>query len=631
MKKYFIALVAGLLAVSCSQQDDLLVDDGARQELAANAISFGAVMGTSEGADTRAEGETTIAELKDAAGTGFGVFAAHTGINHYADATVSPDFMYNQQVGWDNGNNVWTYTPVKYWPNGEGLGGENESYLSFFGYAPYSDMDGTDPATNPAGYCISGFSQAHAQGDPWLTYRLIPQDNLDKQVDLLYAKQLDMTKPTAGDKVELAFNHALACVGDHVKISADDVMKAGLRYLLTYGPLTRVELVLTEVNITYTLAEKGRLVLWNRDGAANWQPVLSEDLTTQRVHQVTATLPMTLYSYDSSTGIETSVAWEDSGNGVFFIPMNPDVVAQKATISLQYKVLIDGDEHKSSEAVQEVSLDNYATPGNKVALKVNLTAPMPDINTLSLLKGYIATEDLTSYIGKAVDSDGNIEGAPNTAYDDTKEVGIIAQLSQSSDVDSSIPGSRILVMAAVDVPQYGTTNESFFWKTTNGALTGIRDEFIVEYPAWSTFSDGTPGDGTNKRSGKINGYAICSDAANNVAENYAIYTAYNYNLGITGVTAGYGLSGETGAVGHWFLPTVEQMINMGASKYRYDNSNTSNGSYPASGVFASMSGYYWSSSEYNASSAWWFNASSDNCNANNKGTFKCKVRPVFAY
>ena len=365
-KNYFYAIMAAMLTVSCSQQDELMTE---QQRVAdANAIGFSVSMATTGAADTRAEGETTIDELK-ATVDGFGVFAAYTGINRYGDATVTPDFMYNQPVRWDNANDVWSYNPVKYWPNGEGLDGENKHYVSFFGYAPYSDMNGTDPATNPAGYCISGFSQAHAQGDPWLTYRLIPQDYLDKQVDLLYAKQLDMTKPAAGAKVEFAFEHALACVGDKITIQASDVLKNELKDLA--GTANKVDLVIAGVDITYTLAEKGRLVLWNSEGAANWQPVLSENLTTERVPIMSGTLPKTIYSYEAATAAESKPGWFDKGNGVFFIPLSSDVIAQKATVSIRYEIVVnDSFVYNSKEVTRDMNIGHLAEAGKRVDLKI---------------------------------------------------------------------------------------------------------------------------------------------------------------------------------------------------------------------------------------------------------------------
>ena len=363
MKKNYIILMMTLLAASCSQEEDMTEE---RQPLSANAISFSAVMAPMDDADTRADAEVTIAELKGS--TGFGVFAAYTGIYRYGDTSVTSDFMHNQQVEWENP--AWTYSPVKYWPGGEGENGENTQYISFFAYAPYSNAVGSDPATNPVDYCISGFSDAREQGDPWLTYRLIDQANLDKQVDLLYAKQLDMTRPAVDEPISFEFNHALACVGDEVTIDVANNMKTDLRAFVT-GGTTLVELVLTDVSITYTLAGKGRLVLWN-DGVANWRPVLSESLTTTRVPTITATLPKTIYSYNGSA--ETVDDWEDSGHGVFFIPIDGNTITQKATVSVKYQVVLNGSVvFTTQEASADISLGSYAEPARKVALKISLS------------------------------------------------------------------------------------------------------------------------------------------------------------------------------------------------------------------------------------------------------------------
>ena len=60
--------------------------------------------------------------------------------------------MHNQMVKFDGTNNVWTYSPVKYWPN------RQNDKISFFAYAPYeSDWQNgsksgviTSAATAPA-------------------------------------------------------------------------------------------------------------------------------------------------------------------------------------------------------------------------------------------------------------------------------------------------------------------------------------------------------------------------------------------------------------------------------------------------------------------------------------------------
>ena len=365
-KRPVIILMAAMLAVSCGRRDDPTADMG-QPSNDADAISFSALVAKDE-ADTRADAEVSLAELKDGGSTGFGVFASYTGIYRYGDTSVTSDFMHNQQVQW--AGTAWNYSPVKYWPGDEGEYGENTQYISFFAYAPYSDAVGSDPATNPVGYCISGFSESRDKGDPWLTYRLIDQANIGRQVDLLYAKRLDMTRPAVEVPVAFTFEHALACVGDEVTIDVGNDLKTELRAFVT-GGTSRVELVLTDVDITYTLAEKGRLVLWNRDGKANWKPVMSENLVTERTPAITASLPMTIYSYNGSA--ESSPAWTDSGHGVFYIPINPSIIAQKATVSVSYRVVLNGSVVFSThEASTDIALDSYAEAGGKVALKVSL-------------------------------------------------------------------------------------------------------------------------------------------------------------------------------------------------------------------------------------------------------------------
>ena len=69
---------------------------------------------------------------------GFGVFGCYTGALVYESSTVTPDFMYNQQVNGEKVGTeyVWSYNPVKYWPN--------EGKVSFFAYAPYVDHNKID-------------------------------------------------------------------------------------------------------------------------------------------------------------------------------------------------------------------------------------------------------------------------------------------------------------------------------------------------------------------------------------------------------------------------------------------------------------------------------------------------------
>lgn len=353
--------MSALLALTACSTDDA----GPDRQPAAIPVSFVAVEASgADGALTRASGEQTLSTLQ--AGGGFGVFAAFTGVNRYTDSSVSPDFMYNEHVAWDGA--TWTYEPVKFWPAGDG-----DRYVSFFAYGPYSDLDGSDPSANPTGYCISGFSNAHAQGDPWLTYRLIPQAQLDSQVDLVYARHLDHTAPRdVADRVELEFVHALACVGDVFTVAAGTAMQTAIRAYVN-GAVTSAELRLTSVSVSYTLTSKGRLSLWD-DGTPNWQTILSGDVTTELTPTLTATLPHTLYSYDGSAATVTD--WTDQGHGVFCIPLEVGGYAQQATVTVGYQVVLNGSEVVADyERVTTIPLTDHLQAGAHLSLKASLTPP----------------------------------------------------------------------------------------------------------------------------------------------------------------------------------------------------------------------------------------------------------------
>ena len=213
--------------------------------------------------------------LKDAQ---FGVFGYYTGTTEFATwktggtgsvYTATPNFMYNQQITWDNTKGLWTYTPAKYWPNGidAANGGANPSNtateanadqkLSFFAYAPYTaHLTTTTNATNKPEsgdvgavatkivteavdanqatgivamskntetadiqlkYVLDAASEATAVDMLW---GLRGQNNYQQTsntantVDPLgSAYNTDLTKQLVGEKVKFLFKHALARVG----------------------------------------------------------------------------------------------------------------------------------------------------------------------------------------------------------------------------------------------------------------------------------------------------------------------------------------------------------------------------------------------------------------------------------
>lgn len=367
---------AVLTAAACSMDDEQSAEEPV-------AVSFGAVMDRQDNA-TRASANIINTDGLQASAGGFGVFGCYTGLHDYSSSDVRPDFMYNQQVVYST--STWEYTPLKYWPNGEGEAtghtGSNIHKVSFFAYAPYSDNDISSPSSNPAGYCIPSFSEQQEVGNPWLTYRLIPQSNIDHQVDLLCAVPLlNQQKPADAANSRLMFNfkHALACVGDYVKLMCSDNMKTTINAKLDGSTRNRVEVYLTDVSIDYTLTEKARLILWNGDGKPYWQTILSEmPQTTRTIHIVESTAQL-VYAQEYGS-VATTTQWDIDGKGIFYIPVELQGYAQQARVNVTYQVrYYDRSESSSDEPAvtgsSSITLSNYSDayqPGKHLYINVTI-------------------------------------------------------------------------------------------------------------------------------------------------------------------------------------------------------------------------------------------------------------------
>lgn len=253
----------------------------------------------------------------------------------------------------------------------------------------------------------------------------------------------------------------------------------------------------------------------------------------------------------------------------------------------------------------KTDLDSYATAANET-----------EYNKLKSI-----------YTGLFVDANGNISSAATA--NTIGRIAYIADYNSGSpeDVDAAVTGSRILVMANVDVPSIlDGTSTSMHWAETNHSGSGTSNIFADWTVGGSSITTST-----NYVTNKLAGYDITS--ALNTDDFTAAKTAFGYDLSGTGsiTTAGYGTDATSGAAGHWFLPTAYQMILMGAADYRYASPNYTNGKAQASGVFATLSGFYWSSSEHSATNAWHYNATGGYWNNSYKASNNFKVRPVFAY
>ena len=195
-----------LLLSACSQNEVTEVSPDAHPQ-----VGFGVYTGV----PTRGVDMTTESMKDDPTDPnkygGFGIMGYFTGQDDFETVknNVTPSFMHNQMVEYKNG--AWTYSPVKYWPNGE------HDKISFFAYAPYEDdwRNGTK-----AGVTVS---EATVKGIPYISFQLKPEDKLDRMVDLVVADQRDKeyTSSNAG-KVSFTFEHTLSRISFRAQLGAGD-------------------------------------------------------------------------------------------------------------------------------------------------------------------------------------------------------------------------------------------------------------------------------------------------------------------------------------------------------------------------------------------------------------------------
>ena len=357
MKKILTMFAAAMLLTACSNEDGTTAEGN---QTFNSPIAFDVI---DQGSLTRANGEITSTIVQ---GMKIGVFASYTGKLKYENTTVSPDFMYNQPVEYDQGN--WVYTPVKYWPN------DAQEYVSFFAYAPFEENPADD------GRCIIDMSKWDEKGDPWVNYRLA-QDPFGEettvaypQVDLLYAVNegsspeatddepwLDQQKPGYDKKVNLTFKHALACVGDEITIRLSQALKERLS--------DYAELKINSVTINYkNLTNKARLVL-KCHNIPDWREIISGELTVSRTLNINSGLPT--YS-GASTDTDTKTISE--GKGLFYIPLQvAGTEAPVAEVTLNYTVtILATNKALNGEATGSFPLSLSTMEGKKQPIALNL-------------------------------------------------------------------------------------------------------------------------------------------------------------------------------------------------------------------------------------------------------------------
>lgn len=343
------AVSLALLLTACAAEGDTLRSESgggqggsAPETLAGVPLNFDAYMQRTKKAQTRAGlggdiNNTDVLQTGTHKDVGFGVFGYYTDRALYGKTSI-PNFMYNQQVLWDATNNVFSYTPLKFWPNEySGAQAQDNDRVSFFAYAPHvrvNSLTGLPEGDTSAG--ITQVSRRDDDGDPLVTYVMNP--HAGEGVDLMWGTvpsdiavwgpddatvtlqdgmpwlNLTRAKETT-DKVKFQFRHALTKFNVTVDAVVDEV-EQGSGTLPTSGKLDANTRIFVR-SITFTgFTRSGALNLnnltareprWMAEDGEGWLP--REDVTfyDQR--------------YDSREGISANEAETPGG-------LNDDIVQQ---------------------------------------------------------------------------------------------------------------------------------------------------------------------------------------------------------------------------------------------------------------------------------------------------------------
>lgn len=210
------AVALSVLMLACHSDKETFKEDSVQEE----AVGFSVYVNRPV---TRAGSFAvqTIDAMKE--GSGFGVYGYYTD-NSYFEELSKPNFMFNQQVKWDNGNAKWTYSPIKYWPNETGPNAisRGTDRLSFFAYAPYVEVSPTTGMVSDDSLRtgITRLTPSINTGGPRVRY--YTSFKPAESVDLCWATpHFNLTKQDIADKVVFKFQHALAALNVQIDAIVD--------------------------------------------------------------------------------------------------------------------------------------------------------------------------------------------------------------------------------------------------------------------------------------------------------------------------------------------------------------------------------------------------------------------------
>ncbi|MFI3292802.1 MAG: fimbrillin family protein [Rikenellaceae bacterium] len=173
--------LSAVMAAGCSKSDTPAPSTPDGYEPSTSAISFQTELNWGDDEPTTRGFATETKNF-----TSFGVLA------YYGDkdddiATLTPNFMYDQEVTKGSDDDVWGYSPIKYWPN------NTNDRMQFFAYHPYGSGEIVLSKNNATGYP---------------TFTVTPAEKPYDQDDFIFDYTNKLSKSETG--VEFSFKHRLA-------------------------------------------------------------------------------------------------------------------------------------------------------------------------------------------------------------------------------------------------------------------------------------------------------------------------------------------------------------------------------------------------------------------------------------
>ena len=139
-------------------------------------------------------------------GATMGVFAYYTKTGNFNTSSSKPNFMFNQLVEGDDTDSdgysdVWTYSPIKYWPN------TTNHKVTFWAYSPYdANVALFTSAATPTAYTNN------SGGVPGIRFTVTDGRTDFMTSDLDNNKNQNRKKPSLNTPVSIPFRHSLSLV-----------------------------------------------------------------------------------------------------------------------------------------------------------------------------------------------------------------------------------------------------------------------------------------------------------------------------------------------------------------------------------------------------------------------------------